>query len=204
MTTDRFETTFSIAASPDVVWKRLDQQDGEGHWLLPAFEALGEEIDVEAGSRLHVRKVTEPCAGSEIVIVLEHEASGTKVTVSQSGFPAWFAFATDAFAIGWRHIVADLALYLDRGVRGDRHARTWAMLGCSLLETTVGLEVIETMPGTLADKIGLVAGDVLLTVGGAPIVTRAELETMMRISGGEEVEVEWAHGDKKLAATGTL
>ena len=95
MTTDRFETTFSIAASPDVVWKRLDQQDGEGHWLLPAFEGLGEEIDVETGSRLHVRKVTEPCAGSEIVIVLEHEASGTKVTVSQSGFPAWFAFATD-------------------------------------------------------------------------------------------------------------
>ena len=204
MTTDRFETTFSIAASPDVVWKRLDQRDGEGHWLLPAFEALGEEIDVETGSRLHVRKVTEPCAGSEIVIVLEHEASGTKVTVSQSGFPAWFAFATDAFAIGWRHIVADLALYLDRGVRGDRHARTWATLGCSLLETTVGLEVIETMPGTLADKIGLVTGDVVLTVGGAPIVTRAELETMMRISGGEEVEVEWAHGDEKLAATGTL
>jgi PDZ domain len=204
MTTDRFETTFSIAASPDVVWTRLDQRDGDGHWLLPAFEGLGEEIDVETGSRLHVRKVTEPCAGSEIVIVLEHEASGTKVTVSQSGFPAWFAFATDAFAIGWRHIVADLALYLDRGVRGDRHARTWAMLGCSLLETTVGLEVIETMPGTLADKIGLVAGDVLLTVGGAPIVTRAELETMMRISGGQEIEVEWAHGDEKLAATGTL
>ena len=50
MTTDRFETTFSIAASPDVVWKRLDQRDGEGHWFLPAFEALGEEIDVEAGS----------------------------------------------------------------------------------------------------------------------------------------------------------
>jgi hypothetical protein len=204
MTTDRFETTFSIAASPDVVWKRLDQRDGEGHWLLPAFEGLGDEIHVETGSRLHVRKVTEPCAGSEIVIVLEHEASGTKVTVSQSGFPAWFAFATDAFAIGWRHIVADLALYLDRGVRGNRHARRWATLGCSLRETTGGLEVIETMPGTLADKIGLVAGDIVLTVGGAPIVTRAELETMMRVSGGEEVEVEWAHGDEKLAATGTL
>jgi hypothetical protein len=204
MTTDRFETTFSIAASPDVVWKRLDQRDGEGHWLLPAFEGLGEEIDVEAGSRLHVRKVTEPCAGSEIVIVLEHEASGTKVTVSQSGFPAWFATATDAFAIGWRHIVADLALYLDRGVRGGRHARGWATLGCSLHETTVGLEVVETMPGTLADQIGLVAGDIVLTVGGAPIVTRAELETMMRVSGGGEVEVEWAHGDEKLVATGSL
>ncbi len=60
------------------------------------------------------------------------------------------------------------------------------------------------MPGTLAEKLGLVAGDVLLTVGGAPIVSRAELETMMRVSAGADVEVEWAHGDEKLAATGTL
>lgn len=202
--TDGFETTFSISASPDVVWKRLDRRDEEGRWLLPAFEGLGDEIEVEPGSRLHVRKLTEPCAGSEIVIVLEHEASGTKVTVSQSGFPAWFASAADAFAIGWRHIVADLALYLDRSVRGQRHARSWATLGCSLRETVPGLEVVGVMPGTLAEKIGLVAGDVVLTVGGAPIVTRAELETMMRISGGEAVEVEWAHGDEKLAATGTL
>jgi len=204
MSTDRFETTFSISASPDVVWKRLDERDGDGHWVLPGFAGLGEEIEVEPGSRLHVRKVTEPCAGSEIVVVLEHEPSGTKVTVSQSGFPAWFAFATDAFAIGWRHIVADLALYLDTGVRGERHARAWAMLGCSLRETTPGLEVIEVMPDTLAAKIGLAPGDVLLTVGGAPIVTRTELETIMRIAGGTDIEVEWAHGDEHRTARGKL
>ena len=205
MTTDRFETTFSIAASPDVVWKRLDQRDGEGHWLLPAFEGLGEEIDVEPGSRLHVRKVTEPCAGSEIVIVLEHEASGTKVTVSQSGFPAWFASATDALRDRLAsHRRRPRALPRPWSARRPPSAVAWATLGCSFRETTGGLEVIETMPGTLADKIGLVAGDVVLTVGGAPIVTRAELETMMRVSGGQEVEVEWAHGDEKLAATGTL
>jgi hypothetical protein len=204
MSTDGFETTFSISVAPDVAWKRLDQRDEEGHWLLPAFEAPGDELDVTPGSKLHVRKVTEPCAGSEIVIVLEHEGSGTKVTVSQSGFPAWFVSAADAFAIGWRHIVADLALYLDRGVRGGRHARAWPMLGCSLRETLPGLEVVEVMPGTLAASVGLEPGDVLLAVGGAPIVVRAELETMMRISGGAALEVEWAHGERKLAATGTL
>ena len=204
MSTDRFETTFSVSASPDVVWKRLDQRDEAGHWLLPAFEAPGDELDVEPGSRLHVRKVTEPCAGSEILIVLEHEGSGTKVTVAQSGFPAWFAFAADAFAIGWRHIVADLALYLDRGVRGERHARSWATLGCSLRETMPGLEVVEVMAGSPAEKLGLVPGDVVLTVGTAPIVTRAELETMMRISAGAEIEVEWAHGDERVAATAAL
>jgi hypothetical protein len=201
MTADKFETMFSISTAPDEVWKRLDQRDGDGRWLLPAFEAPGDELEVEPGSKLHVRKVTEPCAGSEIVIVLEHEGSGTKVTVSQSGFPAWFASATDAFAIGWRHIVADLALYLDRG---GRHARSWATLGCSLRETLQGLEVVDVMPGTLAAALGLAPGDVVLAVGGAPIVIRAELETMMRISGGAEIEVEWAHGEQRLAAAGTL
>jgi len=204
MTADQFETTFSISVSPDVAWKRLDQRNEDGRWLLPAFEGTGDELAVEPGSKLHVRKVTEPCAGSEIVIVLEHEGSGTKVTVSQSGFPAWFASATDAFAIGWRHIVADLALYLDRGVKGGRHARSWALLGCSLRESLLGLEVVVVMPGTLAAAIGLVPGDIVLAVGGAPIVMRAELETMMRIAGGTEIEVEWVRGEQKLTATGTL
>jgi hypothetical protein len=202
--TDRFETTFSISVAPDVAWKRLDQHDDDGHWVLPAFEGLGDELEVEPGSRLHVRKLTEPCAGSEIMIVLEHEPSGTKVTVSQSGFPAWFASAADAFAIGWRHIIADLALYLDTGVRGERHARPWALLGCSLRESVPGLEVIEVMPGTLAAEVGLAPGDVLLTLGGAPIVSRTELETMMRVAGGTEVAVEWAHGGEKRTASGIL
>ena len=204
MTTDRFETTFTISAPPDIVWKRLDEHDDDGHWKIPAFEGLGEELEVAPGEKLRARKLTEPCAGSEIVVVLEHELSGTKVTITQSGFPAWFASAADAFAIGWRHIVADLALYLERGVRGGRHARPWAMLGCSLHETLPGLEVDDVMPGTLAARIGVQPGDIVLTVGGAPIVTRAELETMMRIAGGTEVEVEWVHGDDKLAAVGSL
>ena len=204
MTPDRFETTFTISAPPDVAWRRLDDRDDDGHWRLPAFEGLGDGLEVVPGERLHVRKLTEPCAGSEITVVLEHEASGTKITVTQSGFPAWFASAADAFAIGWRHIVADFALYLDRGVRGRRHARPWAMLGCSMHETVPGLEVDEVMPGSLAARIGVRPGDIVLTVGGAPIVTRAELETMMRIAGDTEVEVEWVHGDEKLAAAGTL
>jgi len=201
---DRFETTFTISVPPDVVWKRLDERDDEGRWRIPAFEGVGEQLEVVPGERLRARKITEPCAGSEIVVVLEHEASGTKVTIAQSGFPAWFASAADAFAIGWRHIVADLALYLERGVRGGRHTRPWAMLGCSMHETVSGLEVDDVMPGTLAARIGVQPGDVVLAVGGAPIVTRSELETVMRIAGGAEVEVEWVHGDDKLAASGVL
>ena len=78
------------------------------------------------------------------------------------------------------------------------------MLGCSLRETLLGLEVVDVMPGTLAAAIGLAPGDVLLAVGGAPIVMRAELETVMRICGGAEVEVEWARGEQRLAGTSTL
>ena len=102
------------------------------------LRSASRRLEVEPGSKLHVRKVTEPCAGSEIVIVLEHEGSGTKVTVSQSGFPAWFASATDALRDRLAsHRRGPRALPRSRRA-GGRHARSWAMLGCSLLETLLG------------------------------------------------------------------
>ena len=202
MTADKFETTFSVSAAPDVVWKRLDQRDEDGRWLLPAFEALGDELEVEPGAKLHVRKVTEPCAGSEIVIVLEHEGSGTKVTVSQSGFRAWFASATDAFAVGWRHIVADLALYLDRGVRGGRHARSWATA-----------RVLAPRDAGRSRSRGRHAR--LARGGDRPRAGRRRDRRRRRADrhAGRariddahlrraEIEVEWARGEQRLAAAG--
>ena len=85
-----------------------------------------------ARSKLHVRKVTEP-RGSEIVIVLEHEGSGTGDRLPV-GLPCVVCVRDGAFAIGWRHIVADLALTSIEAC-GRPPPRSWAMLGCSLRET---------------------------------------------------------------------
>ena len=197
---DGFEATFVVQAPPEVVWERLSGRKGD-LWRLPAYEALGEELYVEPGRQLHVRKATEPCAGTEIVITLEHEGSGTKVTVVQSGFGAMWTFAADALEVGWRHILADLALYLERGVHGARHIRRWGNFGCVFKDTEFGLEVVNTMADSLAQRAGLVPGDIVIAVGGAPVVTRAELESLLRVlPSGETVAVEWIRGNEKREA----
>jgi hypothetical protein len=197
---DGFEATFVVQAPTEVVWERLSDREGN-LWRLPAFEGLGEEMHVEPGQELHVRKVTEPCAGTEIVITLEHEGSGTKVTVVQSGFGAMWTFAADALEVGWRQILADLALYLERGVHGARHLRRWGNFGCAFTETAFGLQVASTMSDSLAQRVGLARGDIVIAVAGAPVVTRAELESLLRVlPSGETVAVEWIRGDEKLEA----
>jgi len=197
---DGFEATFVVHAPTEVVWERLSGRKGD-LWRLPSFEGLGEEIHVEPGQQLHVRKVTEPCAGTEIVITLEHEESGTKVTVVQSGFGAMWTFAADALEVGWRHILADLALYLERGLHGARHMRRWGNFGCVFDNTEFGLQVVSTMGDSLAHRVGLAPGDIVIAVAGAPVVTRAELESIMRVlPAGETVEVEWIRGHEKLEA----
>jgi hypothetical protein len=54
----------------------------------------------------------------------------------------------------------------------------------------LGLEVVDVMPGTLAAAIGWRRAT-SCSPSAAPIVMRAELETVMRICGGAEIEVEW-------------
>ncbi len=183
------------------------ERDEEGRWLLPAFEGPGTSSRSSPVPGCTCARSPSRALGSEIVIVLEHEASGTQGDGgSQSGFPAWFAFATDAFAIGWRHIVADLALYLDR--RSARRT-SCAFVGDARMLAPRDDAGPRSRRGhgrrRSPRSSGSSPGDVVLTVGAAPIVTRAELETMMRISGWRPtIEVEWAHGDERLAATATL
>jgi hypothetical protein len=213
---DRFQATFSIEATPAAVWRALaDVADGgdtsavtgEGpaHWWLPGFEASGAVLEAKEGLLLRLRKDRQPCAGTEIVVTLEAEGSGTRVTVVQSGFGALFDIALDALEIGWSHIVADFTLFLRRGVRGERHTMPWATLGCALAETDCGLEVTAVYPQSFGDRAGLRAGDILLSAGGAPVLKRRELETVLRIvREGHEMDATWVRGREKLTARAAI
>jgi predicted metalloprotease with PDZ domain len=174
-------------------------------WWLPGFESAAEALEVEPHRRLRFRKVSEPCAGTEISITLETAETGTRVTVVQSGFGAWFDEAFEAMAIGWSHIVADLHLYLERGVHGRRHSRPWAGLGCALRSSDTGLEVVDVYPSGFAREAGLEPGDLLLAVGEAPVLVRRELETLMRVyRTGEKVEMTWVRGDEVRSGAAVL
>jgi hypothetical protein len=206
MMEDRFETTFIVEMAPDRTWKVLAEGErAGGRWWLPGFETEADVLRVDEGHEVHVRKTAQPCAGTEIMVTLEASESGTRVTVVQSGFGReFFEQALDGLTIGWSHIVADVALYLERGVRGGRHARPWAMLGCNVHETGTGLEV-GAVWGGFAQRVGIEPGDVLLTIGGAPVVNRRELETCMRVfRAGEPLEATWAHERELATATAAL
>jgi predicted metalloprotease with PDZ domain len=152
-----------------------------------------------------VRKDSFPCEGTEIAVTLAATETGTKVTVVQSGFGALFDEMLDALEIGWSHIVADLALHLERGVRAQRHHRPWATLGCAMRTTAAGLEIVDVARGSYAERAGLAPGDLLVTFGDAPIVTRRELETLMRVfEPGETVETTFVRGRDLLSANGVL
>jgi hypothetical protein len=210
---DKFEATFWIDAQPDLAWERLvnaaplgsmQKLDGSSRWLA-AFEGSASDVAVEEGRRLHVIKDTMPCKGTEIVVVLEAEGAGTKVTVVQSGFGAMFEEALDGLSIGWEHILADLVLYLQTGLRGLRHVRPWAALGCTLTQTASGLRVQELTPSMYAAEVGLQPGDIILTVGGAPISRNIELQTVMRVfREGDELTASWARGSERMSGASVI
>lgn len=191
--TRMFEAAFTVGAPRSEVWRALEAgRSSTGGWWLPAFESHVEEIKCEPERCLRARKVEEPCAGTEIAITLEVDGNGTRITVVQSGFGDWFDAMRSVLTIGWGHIVADLALYFEHGVTGRRHLLAWADPGAGLIESEAGLVVDGVQLGGWAARHGLETGDVIVAVGNAPIVRRADLETALRVlPPGLDVATTW-------------
>ncbi|MGI9602282.1 MAG: PDZ domain-containing protein [Acidimicrobiales bacterium] len=200
-----FEATFEVSGSPASHWEALRAlQDGQpdGTWYLPGFESTGSEIDVEPGRSLRLRKDSMPCEGTTIAVTFTDSATGTRITVVQSGFDAAFLDqAGDAFWMVAEHIAADFELFFRFGVQGGRHARPWAWAGWQTETSGVGLEITEVHDGTYASRAGIEPGDVVLTLAGAPLLTERDLATVLRVvSPGSEIDVTWARGDQHHAA----
>src|SRR5262249_37304662 len=92
---DGFETTFVVSTPRAKAWELLRTAvpaaggpagPGPGQLWIPAIEGAAEEIEAVAEQQLRARKLTEPCAGTEIVITMEDAATGTRITIVQTGF----------------------------------------------------------------------------------------------------------------------
>jgi S1-C subfamily serine protease len=71
----------------------------------------------------------------------------------------------------------------------------WAFAGLTTREVPTGLEATAIIPGCFAEKAGLAPGDLLMTLGGAPVFTQLELQAVLRVfRAGEELEATWVHG----------
>ena len=202
---DGFEATFVVDVPRGVAWSRLVARGEQaGRLSLPGFEGDVDVTELDEGARLRGRKVAAPCAGTEIVVVLADDATGTRITVTQSGFGGFLEAMGELAEIGWANIVADLALALGHGVTGGRHLMAWGALDADVRTTPAGLAVDNVVIGGLADRIGLAPGDVLVALGGAPLTTQADLDTVVRVlqaTPGVPIEAVWARAGERCVAT---
>lgn len=218
---DGFEATFVVDLMPDEVWDALTRRTapgdsdgaGEVHYVLPGFPSFTSlpaegarctPVEIDAGRLLRVRKDHEPCAGTEIAVRLEQAETGTRVTVVQSGFGPWLDRVRDTFHTHWLQIVADLRLYLERGLTVPGTA--WGVsLGAQTRHTPVGLEVLAVDPGGFGESAGLQPGDLLLTLRGIRVHDTQQLWTVLALSEiGSSADVTWARGRERMRGKATF
>lgn len=208
---DRYEAEFTVNQSQEEVWQKLMAENEHQHCFLgvwpsfPGFEVTARVTEVDPPNTIRAHKESEPCKDSEIAVSLEATESGTKVLVVQSGFPAWVKSALESFTIGGDQIICDLVLYLETGVEMSRHSMPWAFAGFTTHEVGSGLQVAELVPGCFGEKAGIQPGDLLMTLGGAPVFTQRDLQALLRVlPSGDTIEASWVRGGELLHGQAVL
>jgi hypothetical protein len=212
---DGFEATFVVSIPRAQAWKRLLDAEpvpgspvspAPGQIWIPAIEGAAEEIESVAEERLRATKVTEPCAGTEIVITLEDDASGTRITVVQSGFGTGLAGQRAWLASGWATIVADFAAFFSRGIALGRHVTMWWSIGCDVAETDEGLVVGDVYGDGFAARAGLERDDLILQLAGTPVIDVRDLSILVRgpLQTGVETTARVLRGDRVVTTSGAI
>lgn len=204
------EKTLEVPSHPEEAWKALEELRaravGPDEWWLPGFACRVGDVEADPPRQLTARKLDEPCAGTRIVITFEHLDTGSRIRVVQSGFDAGFVeMAGEAFWTHAEHIFADLHLYFATGVLAERAWLPWAPLGVGVTSEPFGLRVTSVRAGTWAERVGLQADDVLLTIAGAPLYTAGELGVVERVvQPGGDVAATWGRGGVRTEASATV
>lgn len=203
--------TFHVEQPLATVWSRLAIAEDGARCRIPGFPSLDGASGCQATvlhrrpqRQIHVVKEDQPCAGSKICIdVGPAKASGwpTRVTIAQSELPEAMAAMPDAVRAHWQRIVADFRLYLEREAIAP--AAAWdADFGATTEQTPTGLVLAAVGADGFAQRCGMIAGDLLLTLRGVRIHNIGELWTVLALSqAGEATKAAWVRGDRVRSAT---
>ncbi len=217
---DTFEATFTVSIAPDEAWplivRKVEDKTQSAvesavgtQVFLPGWEMTGVVLETASGKSLKLRKDAQPCKNTVILIELEAAGSGTRVRVVQSGFGIDTKAALNTpLGIGADFIFTDFALYLETrgGVMAHRHMSSWAVsFGADVKETSAGLLITKAPENTFAARAGMQAGDRLITLAGAAVISWRDLVLTLRTQMGQErVQLSWARGSEKMSGYGTF
>lgn len=220
------EKVFTVAVPPTRAWQMFADgterarweattydidpvAGGAYHWTIgDDIEATGEVLEAvpERVMRQHDR--TGPHAGSVVTVTFESVASGTKISITHAGFgddDAWDEWL-EGTSLGWDRAIADLVAYLETGVVAGRFSIPLDNPGMRTTETPAGLVIDSVAVDGFAHQAGLAPGDLLLTIGGAPIYTNGELWTIVQLSSTstQPLEVAFVHDGARRSGRGSF
>ncbi len=224
--TSTYRRTFTVAVPVGRAWQAFTEPAELEAWFAPSvarFEAKpGGCVEKSVGdshAEGHIEEI-EPerlirwtegpgllPGTTEITVVFEAVEHGTRIEITHAGFGDGREWIDElqAHSLGWDRCIADLVLYLERGIRRPRAHRRRSRFGLVTVDTPVGIEVVEVMPGSFGDQAGLSSGDVVLEVDQAGVFDRSDLWLLAsEHAPGDELEIVYARGRELVRGRGTL
>ena len=224
--TSTYRRTFTVAVPVARAWQAFTEPAELTAWFAPSvarFEAEpGGSLEFAVGdlrAEGHVEEI-EPerrirwsqgpgilPGTTEVTVVFEAVEHGTRIEITHSGFGDGHDWIDElqAHTLGWNRCITDLLLYLEHSIRRPRAHGRRSRFGLVTVDTPVGVEVVEVVPGSFGDQAGLASGDVVLEVGQAGVYDRSDLWLLAsEHAPGDELEVVYARGDALLRGRGRL
>ena len=226
-----YERTFVLSVPVERAWRAFTDPREREKWMVPPGRDPLEHTDqpmiegfqreeyklgpIEEHKRLNWSQrsdVEGDARWVDTTVVFEETESGTKITVTRSGFgdsEAW-QMMRQSTSLGWDESIADLVAYLETGVAGERHfssqsRRPKGSVGAQMFETGAGVRIVYMVPGGFAEQTGMQRGDLLLRLGDVSIVRRSDVWAAERAYGpGHEIDAEYVRDGKLLRGTAPI
>ncbi len=209
----KYKRTFVVAAPVERAWKAFADPEEREAWMgtpPPGTLEPGviEILNSERHKSMSWAHTPSGLEGSyETSVTFEEESSGTRITIVRSGFgdsEDWRHYAENTTR-GWDESFADLVLYLETGVRGGRHFNFRSGLGATALRSDAGVRITRVVPGGFAEHAGMKAGDLVLSLNGASVLTTADIAFLVREHApGTEVDADYVRGHQVLHGRAAL
>ena len=205
-----WQKSFDLSFSVERVWSGYFEFEGSADGAAPPV-GLVFTIPDTVGTRMEITEVVErerlswkeefPTGTASMTMVFEATETGTRISVTRYGFGEGdeFDIFRESHPLGWLESIQDLALFLRTGVRARRHLEERSATGVLFKETEAGLEVRR------GGNFGLERDDLVISVNGAGVYTRADLWLLTRLlEPGTEIEVGFIRDDELRTGRGPM